>query len=158
MSDFKNTAVIDVLDNMYVLRVDNAGDVPFPFKDDITQADAMQSIQDYIKDNSIDVTNKDQFEFLNKVQAVNEEQEDYVKMVYEMSTYDLKTRNALTSFEDFSKVFDNVSKVIKFDKNNDPIAKHKLKAKRHELFMHEIFGNNYRMFGLEGPFDINDIK
>jgi hypothetical protein len=32
------------------------------------------------------------------------------------------------------------------------------KPKREEMFSHPIFGNNYRLFGLEGPFDIDNQR
>lgn len=83
---------------------------------------------------------------------------DYTEMLLEMRTGDLHDRKILTSFDEFTKWYQKVSEDIKFDKKSDPNRFYTHNAKRHEMFKHEIFGNNYRMFGLEDKFDIDNIK
>lgn len=158
MADFKLSGTLEYLDNMYVLHVDGGADVPFPFTDQVTQVDASVKVSEYVEDNNINVINKDEFSFLVKVEPVNEEDDSPLYKVYEMSSYDIKDRKILTSFKDFTSAYEKASELIKYDKKNDPMKDYKHDIKRHELFMHEIFGNNYRMFGLEDKFDIDNPR
>lgn len=77
-----------------------------------------------------------------------------------MKIDDVKDRDIITSFEKFSNYYDKVTEIV--PANGELKSKYTKmlfhKPKREELFMHPIFGNNYRMFGLEGPFDINNQK
>lgn len=107
----------------------------------------------YLNKNDIKIMNKSD----NTTLTLNEST-DYFSLINESSMFDLKDRKVITSFDEFNKINDKISKIIKYDKNTDPIKKHKHNIRRHELFMHEVFGNNYRMFGLEKEFDINDMK
>lgn len=74
---------------------------------------------------------------------------------------DVKERDVIKSFDEFSKYYDKVTKIEKVG-DNGKMGKYTNALfhtpKREKLFMHPIFGNNYRMFGLEGPFDINDQR
>jgi hypothetical protein len=74
---------------------------------------------------------------------------------------DIKSRDVIKSFEEFSKCYEKVTEVIPVGKDGGMGKYTKTlfhKPKREELFSHPIFGNNYRMFRMEGPFDIDNQK
>jgi len=98
--------------------------------------------------------NKDN-KYLN---IVDSSDTDYVKVILEMNQHDIKDRQIITSLDGFSKSWDQASKQLGYKPDTDPIKFHRHDIKRNKVFMHEIFGNNYRMFGLEDKFDIDDMK
>lgn len=142
--------------NMYILHVDGSADVPFPFteNDNVSLSKSQGDLSKYVKDNNITVKNKDRFNFFDKVELITEE--DLTDKLYEMQIFNLK-REPIISFDGFCKAFEDVSKVITYKKDSDPIKNYRHEIERHQLFFHEIFGNNYRMFGLEKDFDFNKL-
>jgi len=90
------------------------------------------------------------------IDPMNPQKNNYVELLMEMDQHDIKQRDVV-DVKDFIKSYEKVTDVKPYDKKTDPIRFHRHNMKRDPLFKHEIFGNNYRMFGLEKPFDINEL-
>ena len=74
---------------------------------------------------------------------------------------DVKERDIIKSFDELSKYYEKVTETKPAGKNGQMGKYTKAlfhKPKREEMFSHPIFGNNYRLFGLEGPFDIDNQR
>lgn len=153
---FQINGEVESSPNMYILHVDGSADVPFPFTegDNVSLSKCQNDLTKYVQDNNIVITNKDRYNFFDKVGLITEEEND---KMYEMRTYDL-SRDNIISFDGFCKYVEGAGKVVEYNKKNDPLKDYRHEIKRHQLFFHEIFGNNYRMFGLEGQFDIDNIN
>ena len=156
-SKFKINGNVDVSDNMYVITyTDDTSPVPFPFDDNNeSKVKAQRDLIEFVKNNNITVTNKNKYDFFNKIELITEK--DLVDKIYEMEIYNLK-REPLISFDSFCKAYEKIGEPVKYSKSEDPIKNYRHDIKRHQVFFHEIFGNNYRMFGLEDKFNYDNIN
>ena len=92
----------------------------------------------------------------SKLDPMRPQENNYIEVLLEMSQHDLRERD-IKDVSDVKNACDNVTKAIPFNKKTDPIRFYKHEMKREDAFKHPVFGNNYRMFGLEKPFDVNEL-
>lgn len=81
---------------------------------------------------------------------------NYVDVLLEMRVFDLKERK-IKDTNDIKNAYKNASKSVNLDSKTDPMKPYKRMIKREDAFKHVVFGNNYRMFGIEKPFDIDEL-